>query len=307
MVSGRRILLLAPQDDRGSYRPLEEEGFTLSLYQEPLIVEEIPLDESPDLVVVDIALMPAEDLSAFLQRCKEVQLPVLAVVSQEHRSLLDPTLPVEDFIFSPLGDAELRIRVRHILWKTGSWDSGQVVRIGDLLIDQERYEISVAGRRVILTYKEYQLLCLLATNPGRVYSREALLSRVWGYDYFGGTRTVDVHIRRLRSKVEDATERVTYGQSFWHPHWNCGSLFCSRSVGCKGLPRCCDSSVMLPSIDRSSRAFRRRIYPLIAGQGVSLGIKKQRERKQQEGASLRVGCRPKISQLGTSRFVLCLR
>ena len=206
MVSGRRILLLAPQDERGSFRPLEEEGFTLSLYQEPLIVvEDIPLEESPDLVVVDIALMPAEDLSAFLQRCKEVQLPVLAVVSQEHRSLLDPTLPVEDFIFSPLGDAELRTRVRRILWKTGSWDSGQVIRIGDLVIDQERYETAVAGRRVILTYKEYQLLCLLATNPGRVYSREALLSRVWGYDYFGGTRTVDVHIRRLRSKVEDAT------------------------------------------------------------------------------------------------------
>ena len=205
MVSGRRILLLAPQDERGSFRPLEEEGFTLSLYQEPLIVEEIPLEESPDLVVVDIALMPTEDLSAFLQRCKEVQLPVLAVVSQEHRSLLDPTLPVEDFIFSPLGDAELRTRVRRILWKTGSWDSGQVIRIGDLVIDQERYETAVAGRRVILTYKEYQLLCLLATNPGRVYSREALLSRVWGYDYFGGTRTVDVHIRRLRSKVEDAT------------------------------------------------------------------------------------------------------
>ena len=127
------------------------------------------------------------------------------MVSQEHRSLLDPTLPVEDFLFSPIGDAELRTRVRRILWKTGSWDSGQVIRIGDLVIDQERYEIAVAGRRVILTFKEYQLLCLLATNPGRVYSREALLSRVWGYDYFGGTRTVDVHIRRLRSKVEDAT------------------------------------------------------------------------------------------------------
>ncbi len=205
MVSGRRILLLAPQDERGSYRPLEEEGFILSLYQEPLIVEDIPLEESPDLVVLDLASMPTEDLSAFLQRCKEVQLPVLAVVSQEHRSLLDPTLTVEDFIFSPLGDAELRTRVRRILWKTGSWDSGQVIRIGDLVIDQERYEIAVAGRRVILTFKEYQLLCLLATNPGRVYSREALLSRVWGYDYFGGTRTVDVHIRRLRSKVEDAT------------------------------------------------------------------------------------------------------
>ena len=205
MVSGRRILLLAPQDERGSYRPLEEEGFILSLYQEPLIVEDIPLEESPDLVVLDLASMPTEDVGTFLQRCKEVQLPVLAVVSQEHRSLLDPTLPVEDFLFSPIGDAELRTRVRRILWKTGSWDSGQVIRIGDLVIDQERYEIAVAGRRVILTFKEYQLLCLLATNPGRVYSREALLSRVWGYDYFGGTRTVDVHIRRLRSKVEDAT------------------------------------------------------------------------------------------------------
>ena len=205
MVSGRRILLLAPQDERSSFRPLEEEGFILSLYQEPLIVEEIPLEESPDLVVLDLASMPKEDLGSFLQRCKEAQLPVLAVVSQEHRSLLDPTLPVEDLLFSPIGDAELRTRVRRILWKTGSWDSGQVIRIGDLVIDQERYEIAVDGRRVILTFKEYQLLCLLATNPGRVYSREALLSRVWGYDYFGGTRTVDVHIRRLRSKVEDAT------------------------------------------------------------------------------------------------------
>ena len=77
MVSGRRILLLAPQDERGSYRPLEEEGFILSLYQEPLIAEDIPLEESPDLVVLDLASMPTEDLSAFLQRCKEAQLPVL--------------------------------------------------------------------------------------------------------------------------------------------------------------------------------------------------------------------------------------
>ena len=205
MVSGKRILLLAPQDERSGFRPLEEEGFSLSLYQEPMIAEEIPLEEAPDLVVVDLAAMPLEDLSAFLQRCKEAQIPVLALVSQENSSLVDPTIPVEDLIYTPIRDNELRSRVRRILWRTGSWDSGQVIRVGDLVIDQERYEIAVAGRRVILTFKEYQLLCLLATNPGRVYTREALLSRVWGYDYFGGTRTVDVHIRRLRSKVEDAT------------------------------------------------------------------------------------------------------
>ena len=205
MVSGKRILLLAPQDERSGFRPLEEEGFSLSLYQEPMIAEEIPLEEAPDLVVVDLAAMPLEDLSAFLQRCKEAQIPVLALVSQENSSLVDPTIPVEDLIYTPIRDNELRSRVRRILWRAGSWDSGQVIRVGDLVIDQERYEIAVAGRRVILTFKEYQLLCLLATNPGRVYTREALLSRVWGYDYFGGTRTVDVHIRRLRSKVEDAT------------------------------------------------------------------------------------------------------
>jgi two-component system alkaline phosphatase synthesis response regulator PhoP len=71
-----------------------------------------------------------------------------------------------------------------------------------MTIDLERYDVTVGGRRVSLTYKEFQLLVLLASNPGRVYSRENLLSQVWGYDYLGGTRTVDVHVRRLRSKIE---------------------------------------------------------------------------------------------------------
>ena len=68
----------------------------------------------------------------------------------------------------------------------------------------DRYEVSSRGKRVLLTFKEYQLLVLLVTNPGKVYTREELLMDVWAYDYFGGTRTVDVHIRRLRSKIEDA-------------------------------------------------------------------------------------------------------
>ena len=83
----------------------------------------------------------------------------------------------------------------------------------------ERYEVTVAGRRVSLTYKEFQLLVLLASNPGRVYTREALLSQIWGYDYLGGTRTVDVHIRRLRSKVESP------GRSFVETIWNVGYRF----------------------------------------------------------------------------------
>ena len=88
-----------------------------------------------------------------------------------------------------------------------------------LPIYQERYEVTVAGRRVALTYKEFQVLVLLASNPGRVYTREALLSQIWGYDYLGGTRTVDVHIRRLRSKVESP------GRSFVETIWNVGYRF----------------------------------------------------------------------------------
>ena len=197
--------MLAALDERANFWPLEEDGFILSFSQDPEVIEAIPLEDTPDLLMVDLGILPLEDQEAFVQRCKNIEIPVLVMVSEEYRSIVDPTLRVEDFIFHPIRDQELRTRVRRALWRTGSWDSGQVIRYGDLIIDQERYEISVAGRRVILTFKEYQLLCLLATNPGRVYSRETLLSRVWEYDYFGGTRTVDVHIRRLRSKVEDAS------------------------------------------------------------------------------------------------------
>ena len=200
----KRVSLLVPLDERANFRALEEDGFILSFSEDPEVLEAVPLDPSPDILVVDIGGIGIEHQVAFVDWCKSMEIPVLAVMSHDNISRFDHTLGVEDFIFKPIVKHELRMRVRRALWRTGSWDSGQVIRNGDLVIDQERYEISVAGRRVILTFKEYQLLCVLAGNPGRVYSRETLLSRVWGYDYFGGTRTVDVHIRRLRSKVEDA-------------------------------------------------------------------------------------------------------
>ncbi|MBI2856327.1 MAG: response regulator transcription factor [Chloroflexi bacterium] len=205
MALGRRILVMSSHEERACYAPLEGEGFILSFSGDLSVVDTIPLEDTPDLLVVDLAVLPLADRRPFVQRCKEAHIPVVGMVPEERGFDVDPTLGVEDFLFCPFTHNELQTRIRRVLWKTGGWDSSQVVRMGELVIDQERYEVSVAGRRIILTYKEYQLLCLLASNPGRVYSREALLSRVWGYDYFGGTRTVDVHIRRLRSKIEDAT------------------------------------------------------------------------------------------------------
>ncbi|MCE2465414.1 MAG: response regulator transcription factor [Dehalococcoidia bacterium] len=130
---------------------------------------------------------------------------------------------MDDFIVHPYNPQELVKRIDRVLARSREPESNEVVKTGDLVIDIGKYEISLGGRRVILTYKEYQLLVLLATNPGRVYTRDELLQQVWGYDYFGGTRTVDVHIRRLRSKIESANH------SFIETIWNVGYRFRNSS------------------------------------------------------------------------------
>ncbi|MFW6056446.1 MAG: winged helix-turn-helix domain-containing protein, partial [Chloroflexota bacterium] len=107
-----------------------------------------------------------------------------------------------DFLVLPATDSELQVRVARLV--SVSPVSGNQIARGDLAIDVESCEVSLGGHLIELTYKEYELLKFLAANPGRVHSRETLLDRVWGYDYYGGDRTVDVHIRRLRGKIEDA-------------------------------------------------------------------------------------------------------
>jgi DNA-binding response OmpR family regulator len=123
-------------------------------------------------------------------------------------------------IIVPWRPGELRFRLARLLErKAAPTESPNVIRAGDLVIDSDRYDVYLAGRPVLLTFKEYELLKLLAANPGRVYSREALLEQVWGYRYFGGTRTVDVHVRRLRSKIDDATHNLI------ETVWNVGYRF----------------------------------------------------------------------------------
>ncbi|MSP78194.1 MAG: response regulator transcription factor [Dehalococcoidia bacterium] len=125
----------------------------------------------------------------------------------------------DDFILEPVRPLEIATRIRRLLGRGVELVSEHVLKIGDLAIDEEKYEVRVAGDVKLLTYKEYELLKLLASNPGRVFSREELLSKVWGYDYFGGTRTVDVHVRRLRSKIGDLNH------SFIETVWNVGYRF----------------------------------------------------------------------------------
>ena len=123
---------------------------------------------------------------------------------------------VSDFIVTPWSRGELSLRILQQIKSKELEGSPGIIQVDDLTIDTSRYDVFIGGRPVFLTFKEYELLKLLASSPGHVYSREVLLEQVWGYQYFGGTRTVDVHVRRLRSKIEDADH------SFIETVWNVG-------------------------------------------------------------------------------------
>jgi len=134
---------------------------------------------------------------------REGQIPLIALVSREKLNGLDSS--IDDFVVKPWEANEVTARIKRIMKKKGSIDSEDIVKCGDLVIDSAKCEVSLSGKPIMLTFREYQLLKFLASNKGKVFTREALLNKVWGWDYYGGDRTVDVHIRRLRSKINDPT------------------------------------------------------------------------------------------------------
>ena len=177
--------------------------------------------DGPALALVDTGYMTTIEVGRCLQACADADVRAIALTPRRRMPHLDPSLPMADFIVSPPDPDELVIRAQRAL-TAGDGDAGDdshVIREGELQIDTSSYEVTIAGERVGLRFKEYELLKLLAENPGRVFSRDALLNQIWGYEYFGGTRTVDVHIRRLRSKIGDAEHH------FIETIWNVGYRF----------------------------------------------------------------------------------
>ncbi len=176
----------------------------------------------PRLLLLDLGLSLGEEISAPGRRTGmtggglaallrdpaiENTVHVLAIAAPEQLALLAPSVLIDDFIVPPLDNEELRVRVLRSLWHDDA-DGGTVLQRGGVVIDLERYTVTVDGNVVDLTYKEYELLAFLAGSPGRPFTREALLDRVWGYDYYGGARTVDVHVRRIRSKIEGRRQYI---------------------------------------------------------------------------------------------------
>ena len=133
-----------------------------------------------------------------------VDSPILIAITLPRITGLDFSIGFNDFVLMPLVPAELYARMRQLDWKTATFGSDEVLKIDELVIDVAGYEARVGGGRLELTHQEFELLRFLAQHRGRVFTREALLERVWGYQYAGGTRTVDIHVRRLRAKLGSA-------------------------------------------------------------------------------------------------------
>jgi DNA-binding response OmpR family regulator len=137
---------------------------------------------------------------------------VILLTAEEQLDNLEMSVGLDDFLLTPHNPRELLSRIQLLLWKNNRVDAEQLLKVGHLVIDLANYTVAIEGGPLELTYKEYELLRFLVAHRGRVFTREALLNQVWGYDYYGGTRTVDVHIRRIRAKLgppyEDMVETV---------------------------------------------------------------------------------------------------
>ena len=172
-------------------------------------LQDAPLDPSSltgmsncDIVVVD-ATGELRDAASACQAVAvhEIDRPILVVISEGGLAALKVTWGFDDWVLPHASPAELETRLRIARDRVAMERPQRAASVGDLVVDEDSYQVRLRGQPLDLTYKEFELLKALANSPNRVFTRELLLQDVWGYDYFGGSRTVDVHIRRLRAKL----------------------------------------------------------------------------------------------------------
>jgi DNA-binding response OmpR family regulator len=167
-----------------------------------------------DCIIIDARreLPTAKSFTKFITTTG-VSTPLIIVTTEGGLSAINADWGITDVILDTAGPAEVDARIRIVIGKDAITQlaknpSLKEIRSGDVVIDEDSYTAKIKGRTLDLTFKEFELLKYLAQHPGRVFSRSQLLQEIWGYDYFGGTRTVDVHIRRLRSKLGPEFESV---------------------------------------------------------------------------------------------------
>ncbi|MDP9298515.1 MAG: response regulator transcription factor [Actinomycetota bacterium] len=208
---GRQMSFLAVLSDRSLQTVLPAlDELHRDLKLEPLAATSLGhvVELDAEAVLVDAVENPGQAWSLLEQaRARDRRVP-LVVIAERDQLEPHPWHEVADEVLYPGAPAaELRVRLAMVRRRAGSGD-GAMIRLGPLTIDSETYRVEASGRPVDLTFKEFELLRFLASRPGRVFTRPALLREVWGYDFYGGTRTVDVHVRRLRAKLGPEYEQL---------------------------------------------------------------------------------------------------
>ena len=169
-------------------------------------------EEKPDLILLDI-MLPGEDGITVLKRLRAASatanIPVIMATAKgsEFDKVIGLDTGADDYLVKPFGMMEMVARIKAVMRRTAP-KTNQVLTCGDIVLDEVRHIVTVDGKQVVLTLKEYELLKLLMENAGQVFTRDILLSRIWGQDYLGETRTVDVHIGTLRTKLAKGGEKI---------------------------------------------------------------------------------------------------
>ena len=201
---------------------LESEGYTVDVGYDGEEAVAKARSENYDLIILDL-MMPKKD---GLEACQEIRsfstVPVIMLTARSEKSdlLMGFESGADDYITKPFEILELKVRVRALLRRASLAGSAEspadaILRAGHIAVDSERRSAYKNGRAVELTMKEFDLILFFMKNSGKVFSRESLLNLVWGYDYQGDTRTVDVHVRRLREKLEIDPARPEYIITKW--------------------------------------------------------------------------------------------
>lgn len=226
---GRRVLVV---DDeklivKGIRFSLEQDGMEVDAAYDGEEALRLIRENTYELVLLDV-MLPKLDGFGVCQQVREfsdVPIVMLTAKGDDMDKILGLEYGADDYITKPFNILEVKARIKAIMRRTGKRDRRQTVKKvllkGDMSIDCESRRVEIAGKEVNLTAKEFDLIELLATNPNKVYSRENLLNIVWGYEYPGDARTVDVHIRRLREKIEKNPSDPKYV----HTKWGVGYYF----------------------------------------------------------------------------------
>ena len=196
---------------------LKKEGYNTLVANDGLSAVNIAIEKRPNIILLDIMLPKMDGLTV----CKKVRtalnIPIIMLTAKEEEidKILGLELGADDYVTKPFSVRELIARIKanlrkyelsgNIVVENESKQNERKMIIGDLQLDIDKFEVQVRGKKVDLTVREFEVLRYLANQPGQVISRELLLEKVWGYEYFGDIRTVDVTVRRIREKIEDDT------------------------------------------------------------------------------------------------------